>query len=211
MKTIALFGATGQSGQAFLKAALEKGYNVRAQARTPEKIGLQHENLTVLKGDVLDEAAVESVVHNSDVVVSLFGHVKNSPANLQTQGTKNIVAAMKKYTVQRIISLSGGGLPFPEKDQPKFADKAIRTIMKLFFSKMLNDAIAHYEYLQHSGVQWTIVRAPRLTNDPKTNQYRVGWVGVNASTQISRGDLADFVVTLVEDEQYDGQLPFVSA
>ncbi len=210
MKTIALFGATGQTGQAFLDAALAKGYTIRAQARTTSKIQQTHSELTVIQGDVLNPEEVEAVVAGSDLVVSLFGHVKGSPPQLQTRGTKNIVAAMKKHGVERIISLSGGGLPFPEKDEPKFADKAIRTIMKIFFSNMLNDAIDHYAYLQNSGVAWTIVRAPRLTNAPKTDQYRVGWVGVNAGTQISRGDLADFVLTLVEDTQYDGQLPFVS-
>jgi len=39
---------------------------------------------------------------------------------------------MKGKNVERIISLSGGGLPFPEKDEPKFADKLIRTIMKIY-------------------------------------------------------------------------------
>jgi hypothetical protein len=38
----------------------------------------------------------------------------------------------------------------------------------------------------------------------------VGWVGVNASTQIGRADLADFIVRQVEDDQFIGQLPFVS-
>lgn len=64
-------------------------------------------------------------------MVSLFGHVKGSPEWLQTNGTKNIISAMEKYDVERIISLSGGGLPFPEKDKPKFMDHLIRAIMKV--------------------------------------------------------------------------------
>ena len=209
-KKIALFGASGQTGQQFLAKALAAGYHVRALVRNPASLTIQHQNLEVVQGDVLQQADVNKVVEGTELVVSLFGHVKNSPEWLQTNGTKHILSAMKAYKVGRIISLSGGGLPFPEKDEPKFADKLIRTIMKIAVPKVLNDAIEHHKVLVNSNLQWTIVRAPRLTNDPAKGQYRVGWVGVNASTKISRADLADFIVAQVEDRAFDFQMPFVS-
>ena len=64
--------------------------------------------------------------------------------------------------------------------------------------------------LQESGLEWTVVRGPRLTERPGRGTYRVGWVGVDASTSISRDDLADFIVTLVDDRSYAGRLPFGS-
>lgn len=209
-KKIALFGGTGQTGQEFLKVALANDYEVLALARNPNKINQKNQKLAVVQGDVLNAKDVEKVVAGTDIVVSLFGHVKGSPEWLQTDGTKNIVSAMKKYNVDRIISLSGGGLPFPEKDEPKFADKMIRTIMKIAASKMLNDAVKHAAVLKSSGLKWVIVRGPRLTNDERQGSYRVGWVGVNASTKISRADLADFILTQVEDEKFNFQMPFVS-
>jgi len=209
-KQITLLGATGQTGSKFLAAALEAGHEVKVLVRDMSKLKTQHHNLTVEKGDVLDSGDVDRAVKGSDVVVSLFGHVKGSPEWLQTNGTKNLVEAMKKHGLTRIISLSGGGLPFPEKDKPKFADKLIRTIMKIAVPKVLNDAIKHAEVLKESGLEWTIVRGPRLTNDPKKGTYREGWVGVNASTKISRTDLADFILTQVDDTTYKYQMPFVS-
>lgn len=210
MKIVALFGATGQTGMKFLELALQNGYNVKALARTPEKLALQHPNLTIVKGDVLRQQDVDQTVEGTDIVVSLFGHVKGSPKWLQTDGTRNIIAAMQKFAVNRIISLSGGGLPFPENDQPKFADRLIRTIMKIAVPKILNDAIAHADVLKASDKKWVIVRGPRLTNDPGLGTYRVGWVGVNASTKISRADLAEFILKQVEDESFNFQMPFVS-
>lgn len=211
MQTIALFGGTGKTGKRFLKKALEMGYEVNALARSPEKISdLTSENLRVVKGDVLVPDDVQRTIAGADLVVSLFGHVKGSPDRLQTKGTKLIVTSMKNHGVDRILSLSGGGLPFPEKDEPKFPDKMIRFIMKIAVPKILNDAKEHARILKNSGLKWVIVRGPRLTEQPGTGNYRVGWVGVNASTQISRDDLADFLVTLVEDESYDYQMPFVS-
>ena len=209
MKTIALFGGSGRTGQHFLKQALAEGYAVKALVRSPEKITTTNDQLTLVPGDVLNYDDVRQTVADTDIVVSLFGHVKGSPEWLQTNGTKNIVQAMKECGVERVISLSGGGLPF-EKDQPKFPDKAIRFIMKVAVPKILNDAIKHAEVLRQSDRTWTIVRGPRLTDEAKHGDYRVGWVGVNASTKIGRADLADFVLTLVEDRQYDGQMPFVS-
>jgi len=210
MKKIALFGGSGQTGRLFLEQALYMGYAVKALLRDPGKVSIQHPGLEIIEGDVLKEADVKGTVDGCDIVVSLFGHVKGSQEWLQTNGTKNIIRAMKSGGVKRIISLSGGGLPYPEKDRPKFADKMIRTIMKIAVPKILNDAIRHHQVLRESGLDWVIVRGPRLTNDPAKGEYRVGWVGVNASTKIGRADLADFILSQVEDEQYNRQMPFVS-
>lgn len=209
MKTIALFGATGKTGNHFLQKALEAGYRVKALARTPSNLNFEGSDLQVIKGDVLDQKAVNKVVDSADVVVSLFGHVKGSPKWLQTQGTENIVRAMKASGVEKIISLSGGGLPF-EKDQPKFMDHLIRGIMKVVASKILNDAIKHAEVLKQSGMEWIIVRGPVLTNGPEKGEYRVGWVGVNAGSKIARTDLADFILKQVEQGEFAKKMPFVS-
>lgn len=210
MRKIALFGGSGQTGQEFLAQALEAGHPVKALARTPAKISQQSPLLEVIPGDVLQYKDVERTVAGAEVVVSLFGHVKGSPEWLQTNGTRHIVQAMQAHGLSRIISLSGGGLPFPEKDQPKFPDKMIRFIMKVAVPKVLNDAIAHAQVLEESGLDWVIVRGPRLTNDPEKGSYRVGWVGVNASTKIARADLADFLLKQVEETQFVHQMPFVS-
>ena len=209
MKKIALFGGTGRTGQKFLDKALSHGYEVIALARDQSKLE-QHQNLSIIQSDVLNQQDVDNVIIDSDIVVSLFGHVKGSPKGLQTSGTEHIIKAMQKFEVDRIISLSGGGLPFPEKDQPKFIDKLIRTIMKIAVPKILNDAINHAEVLRNSNRDWMIVRAPRLTDDQEKGQYKVGWVGVNSSTKISRSDLAEFILNQIEEINFNKQMPFVS-
>jgi putative NADH-flavin reductase len=210
MHKIALFGATGKTGNEFLKLALANGYQVKALVRTPEKLKEDPNKLEIIKGDVLVCEDVQNTLAGCDIVVSLFGHVKNSPAWLQTQGTINIVSAMKTENIQKIVSLSGGGLPFPEKDKPKLADKLIRIIMKIAVPKILNDAIEHHKVLQESELQWIIVRGPRLTNGSKVGNYKVGWVGVNSGTKIARADLADFILKQVTEDTYIHQMPFVS-
>lgn len=210
MKKIALFGASGKTGQHFLEQALAEGHQIKALVRSPEKITQKSAHLQLIVGDILDLDSVRETVKGCDLVVSLFGHVKGSPEWLQTQGTEHAILAMREFGLNRIISLSGGGLPFPEKDQPKFADKLIRFVMKTFVPKILNDAIRHAEVLEESGLDWVIVRGPRLTDGPQKGHYRVGWVGVNASSSISRADLADFILGLVGSGKHSQEMPFVS-
>ena len=209
MATIALFGASGKTGQHVLAQAPGQGHRVKALVRTPAKLAPAGDALEVIQGDVLDAAAVRRAVQGCDVVVSVFGQVKGSPKMVQTDGTRNIVAAMQSLGVPKIISLSGGGLPDPH-DQPKLADKLIRGVMQLLVPHVLADAAGHATVLRASGLDWRVVRAPRLTDAPATGRYRVGWVGVNASTTLGRADLATFLLTQLDSPEFAGQMPFVS-
>lgn len=213
MKKLAVFGASGKTGEQFVEQALAAGYSIKALARNPKKIKAKSSKMEIIQGDVLNLEDVAKAISNTELVVSLFGHVKGSPEGLQTKGTQNIIEAMKTEGIEQIISLSGGGLPFPEKDQPKFPDKMIRFIMKIAVPKILNDAIDHAELLKESKRDWIIVRGPRLTDEPRKGDYRVGWVGVDASTKIGRADLAVFILQLCKNEsfaKYSKQMPFVS-
>ncbi|MFF2832311.1 NAD(P)-dependent oxidoreductase [Cellulosimicrobium cellulans] len=210
MATIALLGATGKTGRRVLDRSLAAGYDVRALVRDPAKLHTSDPQLTVVTGDVLDPDAVEEVVAGSDAVLSLFGQVKGSPRTLQTDGTRNVVQAMERRGVRRLVTLSGGGLR-AEQDQPKAADKVIRFLLTTFAGHVLADAEGHLAVLEASDLDWTVVRGPRLLESPGSGSYRVGWVGVNASTQISRDDLAAFLLTQVDDDRYVRQMPFVSA
>ena len=209
MEKIALFGGTGRTGRLFLAKAVEAGHQIRLLARSPEKVTVRGDQVEVIQGDVLHPDDVAKAIAGSTQVVSLFGHVKGSPAGLQTQGTQNIVQAMQDHQVSRIISLSGGGLPF-EHDAPKFADKAIRFIMSIFAKKILDDAIQHAEVLKKSDLDWTIVRGPRLTDGAEKGAYRVSWIDQKSGTAISRADLANFLIKLVEEPAYHQEMPFVA-
>ncbi|TFD05254.1 SDR family oxidoreductase [Cryobacterium sandaracinum] len=210
MTVIALFGATGKTGHRVLTRALAAGCKVRALVRDPAKLVTTSPALTVIRGDVLDADAVDQAVAGSDAVLSLFGQVKGSPPTLQTEGNQLIVDAMGRHEVKRIVTLSGGGLTAP-LDRPGPADRVIRFLLKTLSGHVLADAEQHLRVLEASGLEWTVVRGPRLTEKPGAGTYRVGWVGVDASTQISRDDLADFILTQVEDRTFIGQMPFISA
>jgi putative NADH-flavin reductase len=211
MKTIALFGASGRTGKPLIALLLSKGYTVKALVRNPQSITTKHTQLQLMKGNILNASDVETVVQGVDAVVSVIGHVKGDAQSpmVQTEGTAHILSAMQKHGVKRIISLTGGAVPY-SKDQPKFPDKAIKFIMNLVAKETLNDAIAHAEKIAKSGTAWTVVRGPRLLEKPPVGSYRVGFVGVNASTAITYGDLAQFIADELEQGKHIHSMPFVS-
>lgn len=162
MTRIALFGGTGRTGRRVLRRALRMGHTVRALVRDPAKLELEleHERLTVVQGDVLDPAAVAQTLEGTEVVLSLFGQVKGSSRTLQADGTRIITEAMARLGIDRIVTLSGGGLRAVDKDAPKPADRVIRALLRVLAGHVLADAEAHLDVLQASGLDWTVVRGP---------------------------------------------------
>jgi putative NADH-flavin reductase len=54
--------------------------------------------------------------------------------------------------------------------------------------------------MRDSGLDWTIVRPPRLTNGPLTRSYRVGsGRNVRGGLSVSRADVADLMLGVIDD------------
>lgn len=206
---IAVFGGTGRTGIPLIQQALEAGHTIVALVRTPSKMPVHDERLTLVQGDVMNAADVDKMVQSSDAVISVIGHTKGSPKDVQTVAMKNILAAMSKYSVKRLVSLTGAGVAVPQ-DKPKFINHVITFLLKLLSADVLTDAVHHYEVLQSSALDWIVVRGPMLTEGPHTGKYRIGWVGVNTGTRISRADVADFILKQLTDDTYLRQAPMIS-
>ena len=181
---------------------------MRALVRDPSKLHVGHERLVVIRGDVLDAAKVEETVAGTEAVLSALGQTKLSPKDVQTRGTENIVAAMEKHGVRRLVSLTGAGVR-DERDEPKLVDRVITFLLRRLQPDVLEDGVRHAEFIKGSGLEWVIVRGPRLTEGPKKGEYRVGMVGKNSGTQISRADLAEFMLGQLTADTHLRQMPVV--
>jgi putative NADH-flavin reductase len=206
---LAIFGATGRTGKPLVEQALQAGHEVVALVRTPSKLTIQHPKLTVIQGDALNPVDVDKVVQGSDAVISVIGQRKGAPRDTMTVAITNIIAAMNKYGVRRLVSLTGGGVDDP-RDRPKFANRMIKLALKLMSGHVLKDAENHAEVIRKSNLDWVIVRGPMLNDGPHTGNYRVGWVGVNTGSRLSRANLADFILKQTTDTTYLRQSPMVS-
>ena len=190
---IVVFGASGGTGLKIVEQALSAGHIVTAFVRTPSKLGIQHQNLTAFQGDVMDADAVEKSIAGQDVVISALGPVRPPVPGMMETAAKNILAGMQSHGVRRLISTTGAGVRDPQ-DQPKLIDHVMKTLLTLLAGDVLRDSAANVSVIQSSDLDWTIVRFPRLIDGAHTGKYRVGYVGKDSGSQLSRADGADFVL-----------------
>ncbi|MGB3542120.1 NAD(P)-dependent oxidoreductase [Rubrivirga sp.] len=207
---IALFGGTGRTGRPFLDQALQAGHDVVASVRTPSKLGgLSHDRLTVLEGDVLDAAHVASVLEGADAVVLTLGPTKGGPKSMMTRAAQNVISAMKRHGVQRVVTETGAGVGDP-KDPGGFGPKLMSTIMGLVAKDLLTDSVGHVDAFRDSGLEWTAVRAPRLTEGAQTGDVKVGYFSMGPGHSVSRADVAAVMLRLATSDEYAGQAPHVT-
>jgi putative NADH-flavin reductase len=204
-----VFGSTGGTGRELLKQALEQGHNVTAYARNPAKIDdVRHANLQVVRGDVLDQTVVESAVAGQEAVLSAIG-AGAGRTTLREDGTRNIIEAMEKAGVQRLISQSSLGVGDSRANLSLFTKYIIVTV---FLRHAFKDHERQEAAIKQSSLDWTIVRPPYLTDGPRTGSYRHGFSTTDTRIQgkISRADVADFMIKQLTDDTYLHQTPGVS-
>jgi putative NADH-flavin reductase len=206
---IVVFGATGRTGQPLVKQALAAGHTVTAYVRDPAKLDLNHAKLRVVQGQLNDPAKLEAAVRGQYAVLSALGPVKGGSKTVMEEAARNLTIAMKNAGVHRLITLTGAGVAQPG-DEPKAFNRFMSFMLNLMAKDVLLDSAKHAETVRRSGLEWTIVRVPMLTDDPHTGRYRVGKVGVDDGPRISRADVADFMLKQLSDKTYIGQAPVIS-
>jgi len=206
---IVLFGASGKFGIKILEQALDAGHVVTAFVRSPSKVQITHPNLTLFQGDAMVAVAVEKAISGQDAVISALGPTRPPVPHMMETAAKNIIAGMRKHGIRRIISTAGAGVPQPE-DEPKFVDRFMMTLLNLLVKDVLLDTVENVKVIQNSGLDWTIARFPRLVDGAHTGRYRVGYVGKDSGSQISRADGAEFVLKELVDEKWVKKLPVAS-
>jgi putative NADH-flavin reductase len=107
---IAVIGATGFVGSAILQEALQRGHEVTAIVRHPEKVK-PHPKLRPLKADVQKGAEVTRSVAGHDAVISAFNPGWSNPDiyNQQVKGARSIINGVKKAGVKRLLFVGGAG------------------------------------------------------------------------------------------------------
>src|SRR6185369_10952290 len=116
---------------------------------------------------------------------------------------------MQRQGIRRIISTTGAGVRQPE-DQPKFMDHFMAALLYGLAKEVVLDSAANVRVIQASGLDWTIVRFPRLVDGAHMGHYRVGYVGRASGMQVARADAADFVLKELAAGEWLHKLPVVS-
>lgn len=197
MKLI-IFGATGGTGQQLVRQALEEGHSVTAYVRSPEKFDIKNANLSIVKGDVLDGVAVEQAVQGHDAVLVALGVRPPSREAVVGPGTQNILAAMKKHTVRRIVVESAMFMDDTLRQNSFLVRLLVATLMKGLYQ----DKLVQEKVVMESGLDWIIARPTALTNGKKGNWRIADSQKAGMTSKISRASVADFMLKQVKDNSY---------
>jgi uncharacterized protein YbjT (DUF2867 family) len=199
---VLIVGATGGTGRQLVTQALERGYAVTALVRDPSRLQVDHPQLTVVQGDVLDESSLERAMRGQEAVLSALGHRRFLyPTRILSGGTRNILRAMDAHGVPRFVCETALGI----------GDSAGR--MGLYYTLFVIPVILPFYFwdkarqeriIAASKIEWVIARPGVLTNGDKRGRSRHGRrVGSFLLTvRISRADVAEFMLNQLVSDTY---------
>ncbi len=202
---IAVVGASGKSGIKFIDLALKNGYQIKAGINRSNKL-TNKDNLEVVKCNALNYSEIEELISGCQVVVSLIGHGRKSPSNLQTQAISNIIKAMKKQNIRRLISLTGTGVR-KTGDKITLIDRLLNFSIKLIDPKRIDDGLKHAEVIEKSDLDWTIIRVLKL-HDLYESKFSLVELGP-AKVLVSRKEVAEAIILLIKNNSFINKFPII--
>lgn len=203
---LTVFGATGGTGRQLVDQALAAGDEITAVVRDPARLPVRHDRLTTVRADILDPAAVERALAGSDAALSSLGHRRGDATQICSAAMASITKAMEAAGVRRLVAISAA----PVAGRNAGDTLPYRLLLRPVLRTLLRAAYADMEVMERtiagSGLAWTVVRPPMLTNGPLTTHYRTA-VGANVrgGRSISRADLADAMLVALADDALVGK------
>lgn len=206
---IALIGASGFVGSHILKEALDRGHQVTAIVRNPEKITEKHPNLQAKKGDVFNTDEIAKLVSGHDAVISSYNAGWQNP-NLYDdflKGSQAIQEGVKKSGVKRLIVVGGGG-------SLEIAPGVQLVDTPQFPAEWKSGALAARDYLniirKEDELDWTFfspaIEMHHGIKDGRTGKYRLGTdqpvFDANGASRLSPEDLSIVLVDELDNKKF---------
>jgi uncharacterized protein YbjT (DUF2867 family) len=195
---IVIFGANGQTGRLLTRRVLDAGHDAVAVTRRPDDFPFADPQLTVAGADVRDASSLVDVVDGADAVLSTLGvPFSFKPIDTYSVGMRNIVTAMQKASVRRLVVVSStGAYHYPDRRNTPLSLRLFEPVITRTIGKSTYDDQRRMEdIVRNSGLEWTIVRPSGLFDLTHVTDYVAGEVDpVGGYT--SRLDLADYMTAL---------------
>lgn len=193
---ITVFGATGGTGRQLVQQALDAGHEVTAVVRRPGEFA--GGKATEITADVMDPAAIAPAIQGRDAVFSALGSRHNAPTSVCTDGITSIIAAMRAEDVRRLVVVSAAGIHTEGDDA--FTRLVLKPLVQRALRHPFADQTRMEDIVRASGLDWTILIPPRLTDKPRTGTYRTARDRtVPRGFRVSRADVADCALRSLTD------------
>lgn len=201
---IIVFGATGRVGSCLVEQALEAGHQVTAFVRDVRRLKVDSDKIAVIEGDVLDAAAVRSVLESGfDAVVVAIGAGVLKPSTIVTDGTKAIISGMKACGIERLLGVSGTA---EMAEQTPFGKLNTALLKRTPVGHAVRDHDGALQELHASGLRWVMAGCPYIKGGARRYQYRTSLVFPGGFKIIHPPDVADFLVKELAENRFDQQV-----
>ncbi|WP_079505049.1 NAD(P)-dependent oxidoreductase [Mesobacillus jeotgali] len=195
---ILVLGATGRVGSQIVTYALQDRHHVIVLVRSPEKIQMDNENLTIITGNVLNKEDIVRAMYGIDIVISAL----NTDGTTTLSGSMPlIIEAMENEGIKRIITIGTAGIL-----QSKTTPNSLRYQSSESKQKSTRAAKEHhkvYDMLKQSTLDWTIVCPTYLPDGEKVGRYRIDRNFLpDGGAKISVVDTADFTYKQIKASTY---------
>jgi len=202
---VALIGASGFVGIPVLNELLNRGHQVTAIARNPDKITVKNENLTLEAADIFDTENLAKLIEGNDAVISAYNPGWTNPEIYSDfiKGSESIQEAAKKAGVNRLLVVGGAGSlrinGAQLVDSPQFPAeyKAGATAARDFLNTLYNE----------NDLDWTFLSpAIYLLPGERTGKFRLGTdepvFDTAGKCEISVEDMAVAIVDEIENNHF---------
>jgi uncharacterized protein len=195
---ILILGGTGRVGSQIVSRALHERHHVTVLVRTPEKIEIYHENLTIIQGNVLNKDDIVHTMRGIDVVISALN---TDGVNTLSESMPFIVEAKKNEGIQRIITIGTAGILQSRITPNLLRYQSIESKRKS--SRAAEEHHKVYDLLKQSKLAWTIVCPTYLPDGVRVGKYRTECNFLpEGGTQISVPDTAEFAFSQIKSNEY---------
>jgi uncharacterized protein len=206
MMRLLLYGATGMVGQRILAEAVERGHEVTAAARNPDRVQ-ELPGVTLRQGDILDADCVAGLASGHDAIVSAVGPGHAGDPSFLVEAARILIAAAEQSGV-RLVVLGGAVC---SEDEPGLLPSATTDFAATWMGLLPahRDALDLYRSAPAS-VDWTSV-SPAATVElgERTGRYRTGGdqpiMDDQGRSRISADDLAAAILDEVEQPRHRRQ------
>ena len=170
-QTFLVLGATGQTGQHFTRLALEAGHRLRALARTPGKLAIEHDDLEVVQGS-LDDLDLDALLEGVDAVVMMLGDAAaQRERQVNTTFVRSLVPAMRRSGTRRLLYQAGGLSAAPGKPLAPALRIVRSTIARAYIGQHEdNEAVMRYLDQDARDIEWMVHRAGIGSDGPSKGE-----------------------------------------
>ena len=208
-RLLAVFGATGKTGLALVAEARRRDWRVQALVRNPATSLEGQPGIEFVRGELSSSEAIEATLAGAQAVVCTFGPRPPLTEVFCAAATRSVIEAMRRHNVRRLIVQTGAMVG---QNLPNWTP-----IWRLFIGlyqrqrpQGARDRLEQEALVRESGLDWTIIKPPRLTDGHASGRVHVGAdLRVGLLSKVRRADVAVLLMDEVEHPRFVAEAVFI--